>query len=301
MGHALQPHESLRAEDLEAETAAGGRHCRKVPGHARLHAKQHRGGVVGIHGHDAPEALTIHLVDLAAEIDHAVDRVNPHGRQAAAGCFVPARPPGVRRQEQRIGECHVGFEVQNLAEFSGSDLLSQSGHFRMQAAVISKPEGHAGLFGRRHRPLGGRLAQREGFLAEDMLAGLRGRHYLVGVYRMGSGQYNGVDFRIVEGFRVVVDERQSMLPGKRFELLRRASGDTGDKPDLVACAGDGLDQSLSPPTHTDDGGIDHHVLPRCCGVVSCARIISLKWRVFNFYRKTRLCVAGIVLDPATPG
>ena len=120
------------------------------------------------------------------KVDHAVDRVHAHGGQAAAGSLVPARPPRIRRQVQRVGEGHIGFAVQDFTQLAGPDLFAQLGHFRVQAAVVTQAERHAGLFCRRHGPLGGRLAQGERLLAEHVLAGLGGRHHLVRVRPSGG-------------------------------------------------------------------------------------------------------------------
>ena len=85
--HAFEPMPALRAEHLEAEARAGRRHGAEIARHAVLHAEQHRRGVVGAGLHHAREALAVDLVDRADEIDHAVDGVHAHRREAAERRF----------------------------------------------------------------------------------------------------------------------------------------------------------------------------------------------------------------------
>ena len=101
---------------------------------------------------DAPEALAEDVVDRAAQVDHAVDRVHAHRRQPAARRLVPVRAPRVRLQRQRIRKRHRRFDVQDRAELARADPLAQLGHLRMKAAVVAEAERDAGLPRRRRPP-----------------------------------------------------------------------------------------------------------------------------------------------------
>ena len=92
----------------------------EIPRRAVLHPEQHRRRVVAVDLHDTAEALTEHLVDLAAEIDHPVDRVHAHRRQAAARRLLAIRAPRFRLQQQRIRKRHRRFEVQDGPELAAT-------------------------------------------------------------------------------------------------------------------------------------------------------------------------------------
>ena len=107
--HAFEPQPALGAEHLEAEArrrswswCRDSRTCRPSCGTASRWCR--RCSLCS----DAREALAIDVIDLAAQIDHGVDRVHAHRRKPAAA----APPPSSARhavglQEQRVGKGHV--------------------------------------------------------------------------------------------------------------------------------------------------------------------------------------------------
>lgn len=84
MGHPLEPNISVRAEHLKAEAASRRGHRAQITRHAILHAEQHGRRVVGVDSNSAAKALAVNLFDRAARVDHSVNGVDPHGREAAA-------------------------------------------------------------------------------------------------------------------------------------------------------------------------------------------------------------------------
>ena len=98
----------------------------------------------------------------------------PIGAEAAERRFRLLRAPRRRRQEQRVGIGHGGFDVQDGAELAGPDAVAQLDHLRMEAAVVADADHALGLAHRRDRVLRLPLGERERLLAIDVLAGGRG-------------------------------------------------------------------------------------------------------------------------------
>ena len=94
----------------------------------------------------------IDVVDRTAKIDHAIDGVNSHGSQAAARSLVAMRAPLRGLKRQRVGKCHVRFDVQDGSEPATADTFAKLRHFGMEAAVVSQTQRHSsfacGLDGR---------------------------------------------------------------------------------------------------------------------------------------------------------
>ncbi len=77
------------------------------------------------------------LIDLTTQVNEAVDRVNTQRRQASTRCFVFARAPCIRFQEQAIGKRHRRFAMQYGAEVAGSNHLAKFCDLRMKPPVVA--------------------------------------------------------------------------------------------------------------------------------------------------------------------
>src|SRR5262249_51401232 len=112
------------------------------------------------------------MINWATEIDHSIDRMYAHRRQAAAWRFLSMRPPRGWFQQQGIRKCHRGFDMQDRSQPAGADAITKFGHLRVKTAIVAEPQSHACLA----RGLNGGLrvhsGQRERFFAEDMLTNL---------------------------------------------------------------------------------------------------------------------------------
>ena len=139
-----------------------------------------------------------HVIDVAAKVDHAVDGVHAHGHQAAARRLGLVGPPMRRFQEQRIGERHGRFDVQNSAERAAFDLFAQPRHFGMKAPVVAEAERDAGLAHGCDRAFGFLFGQRERLFAEHVFLRRRRRDHLRGMHGMRRRQHHRVDRRIGE-------------------------------------------------------------------------------------------------------
>src|SRR5215472_4898316 len=145
MSHAFEPHPALGPENLEAESGPGRGERAEIARHPVLHAEQDRRRVVGVDLDRPPKALAIDMVDHAAQIDHGVDGMNAHGRQATAWCLVAVRTPLRWLEQQRVGKRHRRLDMHDGAEPARTDALPQARHFRVKAAIVAEPEHGAGL------------------------------------------------------------------------------------------------------------------------------------------------------------
>ena len=82
---------------------------------------------VAVDRHHAAEALGDDVIDRAAQVDHAVDRVDAHRRQPAGRRLVAVGPPRVGRQRQRVGERHRRLDVEDRPQLAGVDPLASFG------------------------------------------------------------------------------------------------------------------------------------------------------------------------------
>ena len=185
--------------------------------------------------------------------------VDAHRRQPAARRLVAARAPGVRLEEQRVGERHRRFDVQNRSQLARPDPLAQLRHLRVEAAVVAEPERDARSSRRRDRGLGVGLGQRERLLAEDVLAGSGGGDDLRRVQRVRRREHDRVDLRIVGR---ASNDSASRRPCSSANV--RASGDdvrvapaTKRIASLPDCR---FDERLAPPAEPDDRGPDHQLV-----------------------------------------
>ena len=108
------------------------------------------------------------------EIDHGVDRMHAHRRKPAERRFDLLRAPRRRRQEQRVGIRHAGFDMLDRAELARLDAIAQLDHLRMEAAIVADADRAPGLAHGVERGFGLLLGEGERLLAKDVLAGGRG-------------------------------------------------------------------------------------------------------------------------------
>ena len=123
----------------------------RYPDDAVAHAEQHRGGVVVVDLDHAAEALAVHLGDLAAEVDHAVDGVDAHRREPAAGRLVAPGAPWLGLSVRAFGKVIVASACMTVPSSPERDPLAQLRHLWVEAAVVAEPERDPGAnacFGR---------------------------------------------------------------------------------------------------------------------------------------------------------
>ena len=143
---------------------------------------------------DAAEALAEDVVDRAAEIDHAVDRVHAHRRQPAARRLVAARAPGVGLQQQRVRKRHRRFDVQDRAELARADPLAQLRHLGMEAAVVAEAERDARAFcGVDRPPRASAFVSANGFSQKTCLPAAAAAITCARVQRMRRREHDGID------------------------------------------------------------------------------------------------------------
>ena len=138
------------------------------------------------------------MVDRSAEVDHAVDGVDAHRRQSAGRRLVAARAPGVRLEEQRVGERHRRLDVQDRSQLARPDPLR---------ATSSSPGGSGGCSrARASRPLlrvastevsASTLVSANGFSQKTCLPARGGGDDLLRVQRVRRRKNDRVDLRIV--------------------------------------------------------------------------------------------------------
>ena len=156
-----------------------------------------------------------------------------------------------RQQPERVRAVHreeAAAVVRDLAELARGDQLAHVAHQRRPAVVVTDPGGHAGAACGALGPHGllGRAA--DGLLAEDVLAGLRGRLDHLHVDHVRRRDVDDVDGRVVHhappvlraageaeradrvldarGHRVAADHQLGVevaLPEQRADALQRAA------------------------------------------------------------------------------
>src|SRR5438093_3416066 len=198
MGHAFQTYPPFRAEDLKTEPRAGRRQRTQIARHAFLHAEKDRRRIVAIDVDRAPETLAINVIDRTTEINHAVDRMNAHWRQSAAGCFFAVSPPLRRLQHQCIRERHRRLNMHEDAQPARPDALAKLCHFRMKTAVIAETERNTGFARRINGSFGIALVKSEWLLAKDVLSSLCRGDHLPGMHGMRCAKHNGLNSRILQ-------------------------------------------------------------------------------------------------------
>ena len=261
MGHAFEPQPALGAEHLERKTGASRRHGAEIAGHPLFHAEQDRGGVVGIDLGGAAEALRKYVIDRSAQIDHAVDGMHAHRHQPPARRLVLIGAPMAGIDEQHIGKRHRRFDMQDGAEFAGTDHLAQLGHLGMNAAIVAERQRNAGLGHSGDGFFRFAFCQRERLFAVDVLF-RRGRgDHLRAMHGMRRGKHDGIDLRIGQQRVVIPLQPKTVFFGKGLDLRRDGACRTGDETDRVAVFGR-FNERLAPPAEPNDGGIDHLLLPR---------------------------------------
>src|SRR5262249_36530704 len=124
------------------------------------------------------------MIDRATEIDHSIDRMYAHRRQAAARRFLSMRPPRGWFQQQGIRKRHRCFDMQDRSQSAGADATTKFGHLRVKTAIVAEPQSHARLA----RGLNGGLrvcsGERERFFAEDMFVNMSRGNDLLRMHRM---------------------------------------------------------------------------------------------------------------------
>ena len=94
-----------------------------------------------------------------------------------------------------FGKVIVASKCSTVPSSPGLNLLPQRRHLGMEAPVVAEPERDAGLLRRRHGGFGVGLRQREGFLAEHVLAGLRRGDRLRRMQRVRRREHHRIDGR----------------------------------------------------------------------------------------------------------
>jgi hypothetical protein len=226
-----------------------------------------RNSIVGAVLDEARKALAVDLIDLAHEIDHAVDRMHPHRRETAERRLRLLRAPRGRRQRQRVGIGHVGFDVLDDAKVAGLDAVAQLHHLGMEAAVVADADDALGLEHRVDRSLGLGLGEGERLLAIDVLAGARRGDDLLHVAGSWRRQHHGVDLGIGQHRLEAVGDLQRMLLGKGLDIGLHGAGLHRGEPHGVAAAGKRLDHGLAPGAKSDNRRVDHRLTPTAGSLV----------------------------------
>ena len=132
-----------------------------------------------VHRHDAAEALAVDGVDRRRRGRSCRRwRARPSASGRRHGVSSRCARQASAFSASAFGNVIVASMCRTVPRSPLLDLLAQLRHLRMEAAVVAETQRDAGLLRRRHRLLGLGLVQRERLLAEDVLAGLRGRNHL---------------------------------------------------------------------------------------------------------------------------
>ena len=119
------------------------------------------------------------------------------------------------------------------------------------APVLPDCEHHACLSTGIHGRLRARTGQREGLLAEDMLAGRRRRDHLLGMDRVRRGQDDRID-RVIGEHRLVglVLGGAVLFEAKAARFYFRP-GEAGHNADCIGFSLCGVRKLVGPPAHPD--------------------------------------------------
>ena len=190
--------------------------------------------------------------------DRKIDHVNAGGRQRPGRIDGLRQSPIVRRQFQEQILAEIALHQQRIAEFAGRKPLSHLDHGGLEPAFVADTQLNAGLVHGRNRSLRVGRGGAERLFAEHMASGRRGRDDLFGMAllrRRENDRLNpGVGQRILE-IRGGLDAERGSGRARGVEGIDAQHG-----PDDLAVA-QVLEDVLSPPAQTDNGGIDHVRLP----------------------------------------
>src|SRR5688572_25421365 len=124
MRHPLKANPAFGTENLKTEAGPGCRDGSEIARRAVLHSKENGRRVIAIDLHDPFETLAIDLRDWPAQINHAVNGMNPHWCQSPTRRLFPVCAPLRWLEHERVWESHCRLNMQYGSKCSRPDALA---------------------------------------------------------------------------------------------------------------------------------------------------------------------------------